>query len=111
MADLNRASETDLLMALRHPLRRDILRLMAGEKAVSPREIANALGLPLSSVSYHMRVLAERAAIALVRTKPVRGSTQHFYRSVLEAPWARQILGLTESEEKLEGESSTEQGP
>ena len=110
MTDLSRSNENDLLVALRHPLRRDILRQMAGEEAVSPREIASALRQPLSNVSYHVRVLADRAAIALVRTKPVRGSMQHFYRTAIEAPWARQILGLSEREAKPGGESSTEQG-
>jgi len=106
MTDPSRASANDLLVALRHPLRRDILRQMADEEAVSPRDIATALQRPLSNVSYHFRVLADRAAIALVRTQPVRGSTQHFYRTAVEAPWARQILGLGDTEGKSEGESS-----
>jgi DNA-binding transcriptional ArsR family regulator len=106
MTDLDRSTANDLLVALRHPLRREILRQMAGEEAVSPREIATTLRKPLSNVSYHVRVLADRAAIALVRTQPVRGSMQHFYRTAIEAPWARHVLGLGEAE----GESSTEQG-
>ncbi len=59
MTNLNRSDDNDLLVALRHPVRRDILRVMAGEKAISPREIAGALQQPLSNVSYHVRVLAE----------------------------------------------------
>jgi DNA-binding transcriptional ArsR family regulator len=107
MTDLNRASANDLLVALRHPLRRDILCHMADREAVSPRELANALDRPLSNVSYHVRVLADRAAIALVRTEPVRGSTEHFYRVTIETPWVRQLLGLGGAEWKSEGESST----
>lgn len=110
MTDLNRSNDNDLLVALRHPMRRDILRQMAGKEAVSPRELASALRQPLSNVSYHVRVLADRAAIALVRTKPTRGSMQHFYRAAIEAPWARQILGLGDEEGKSGGESSTGQG-
>jgi DNA-binding transcriptional ArsR family regulator len=110
MSDLRRSNATDLLMALRHPLRREILRQMAGEEAISPCEIASALRQPLSSVSYHVRFLADRAAIALVRTEPVRGSMQHFYRIAIEAPWARQILGLSGTDGNSEGESSVEQG-
>jgi DNA-binding transcriptional ArsR family regulator len=110
MTDLGRSTANDLLVALRHPLRREILRRMAGEEAISPREIANALRRPLSNVSYHVRVLADHAAIALVGTRPVRGSTQHFYRTAIEAPWARQILGLTEEDGGSQGESSAEQG-
>jgi len=110
MTKLHRSDDNDLLVALRHPLRRDILRQMTGEEAISPREIASALRQPLSNVSYHVRVLADCAAVALVGTKPVRGSMQHFYRSAIEAPWARQILGLPEDEGNSQGESSTEQG-
>jgi DNA-binding transcriptional ArsR family regulator len=96
MTNLNRSDDNDLLVALRHPLRRDILRKMAGKKAISPCEVATILDQPLSNVSYHVRVLADCAAISLVRTEPVRGSMQHFYCLTIEAPWARQILGLDE---------------
>jgi DNA-binding transcriptional ArsR family regulator len=105
MTNLNRSDDNDLLVALRHPLRRAILREMAGEEAISPREIANALRQPLSNVSYHVRVLADCAAVSLVSTKPVRGSMQHFYRTAIEAPWARQVLGLGEKDEGPAGES------
>jgi DNA-binding transcriptional ArsR family regulator len=84
----------DLLLALRHEVRRRILRLMADEKAVSPSDVANQLALPLSNVSYHVRVLADRGAVALVETKPVRGSLQHFYRLAVEAKWVLEALGL-----------------
>jgi DNA-binding transcriptional ArsR family regulator len=110
MTDLRRPNANDLLVALRHPLRREILRQMAGEEMASPREIASALGQPLSNVSYHVRVLADRAAITLVRTQPVRGSMQHFYRTAVEASWARQLLGLSEVDGRSEGESSAGQG-
>ncbi len=105
MTNLNRSDDNDLLVALRHPLRREILREMAGEEAISPREIANALQQPLSNVSYHVRVLADCAAVSLVSTKPVRGSMQHFYRAAIEAPWARQVLGLGENGGGAAGES------
>lgn len=107
MTNLNRSDDNDLLVALRHPLRREILRAMADEKPVSPREIARGLRRPLSNVSYHVRVLAECAAVSLVRTKPVRGSMQHFYCITVEAPWARHVLGLGQKDDGPEGESST----
>lgn len=110
MTSLNRSDDNDLLIALRHPLRREILRKMAGEEPISPREIATALDQPLSNVSYHVRVLAECAAITLVSTKPVRGSMQHFYRSTIEAPWARHVLGLSDPEGGVSGESSAGPG-
>jgi DNA-binding transcriptional ArsR family regulator len=111
MTNLNRSDDNDLLVALRHPLRREILREMGAEEAISPREIAGSLGQPLSNVSYHVRVLAECSAIALVDTKPVRGSMQHFYRAAIDAPWARQVLGLDRKSDSPDaGESSTEPG-
>ena len=110
MTNLNRSDDNDLLVALRHPLRREILRTMAAEKAISPREIAARLGQPLSNVSYHVRVLADCAAVSLVGIKPVRGSMQHFYCSAIEAPWARQVLGLSDPEGGSPGESSADPG-
>ncbi|HEU5061917.1 MAG TPA: helix-turn-helix domain-containing protein [Solirubrobacterales bacterium] len=99
MAPIDRSNDHDLLIALRHPLRRRILREMADGKATSPRELSDALNESLSNVSYHVRVLSARAAINLVKTKPARGSVQHFYRSAVDAPWARQVLESGESKE------------
>ena len=107
MAPTDRLDDNDLLAALRHPLRRRILRLMADGEVASPRELSVALRQPLSNVSYHVRVLAERGAVTLVGTTPTHGSVQHFYCTALEAPWAREILGLGESEGGAGGESSS----
>ncbi len=82
----------DLFMALAHPLRREILRKMLGGGQTSPRDLAAGLDEPLSALSYHVRVLAECGAIKLVRTKQIRGSTQHFYRPAVRAQWARTAL-------------------
>src|SRR4051794_14182565 len=86
----------DLFTALGHPLRRRILRKMLQEGGqASPRELAIGLEEPLSALSYHVRVLAECEAIKLVRTKQIRGSTQHFYRPAIRAQWARTALRTT----------------
>jgi DNA-binding transcriptional ArsR family regulator len=88
-------SETSkLLYALGHERRRQILRVMADDKTISPKKISKNLSLPLSGVSYHTRVLAACGAIELVSTGPAGGSVQHFYRLSLKAEWARQALGL-----------------
>jgi DNA-binding transcriptional ArsR family regulator len=105
MTTADRSDDDDLLVALRHPLRRRILRAMSGEDALSPRELAATLRAPLSNVAYHVRVLADCAAVVLVRTQPVRGSMQHFYLPAVEAPWARQILDLGEREDGERGEN------
>jgi DNA-binding transcriptional ArsR family regulator len=91
----------DLFTALGHPLRRRILRkMMEGNGEISPRELALDLSEPLSALSYHVRVLAECDAIKLVRTKQIRGSTQHFYRPVVKAQWARTALRTTKGRPK-----------
>lgn len=71
---------------------------MANRTPISPRELADALEEPLSSVSYHVRVLAENAAIKEVRRKQVRGATQHFYRWALKTKWAQTVLRETEDD-------------
>lgn len=83
------------MRALSHPDRRTILKEMRGEEEISPRELSKRLEVPLSNLSYHVRILAECEAITLVRTQPVRGSVKHFYRFAIEAEWAYGILGLS----------------
>lgn len=84
---------SDLFNALGHPMRRQILRQMLGDgNETSPRELAAKLEEPLSALSYHVRVLAECKAIKLVRTRRIRGSTEHFYRAVVKADWALTAL-------------------
>ncbi len=109
MGDPKHSDDHDLLLALQHTLRRRILRQMLGRESISPREVADTLDLPLSNVSYHIRVLAECGAVSLVDTKHVRGSVQHFYCTTLDAPWARQVLGLTEQEDES-GENKGDSG-
>ena len=106
MAPAHHPEDSDLLSALSHPLRRRILREMADGRPASPRELSALLRRPLSNVSYHVRVLAEKRAVTLVETRPSRGSVQHFYRSAVEAPWAQQILGLGKEDRGGTGESS-----
>jgi DNA-binding transcriptional ArsR family regulator len=106
MAASNRSDDNDLLVALRHRLRRRILREMSDGESISPRQLSRALRAPLSNVSYHVRVLADRGAVTLVRTKPTRGSIEHFYRSAVEAPWAMQVLDLGGIDGGAAGESS-----
>lgn len=89
------SEEVKLLQALAHPLRRAILKEMRGEEEISPRELSERLGIGLPGLSYHVRILAECEAITLVRTRPVRGSTQHFYRFAIEAEWPHGVLGLS----------------
>jgi DNA-binding transcriptional ArsR family regulator len=103
MAGGDHTDDNELLIALRHPLRRQILRAMADQDPISPREISDELRQPLSNVSYHVRVLADCGAVTLVDTAPVRGSMQHFYSPAIEQPWALAVLGLSEDGEAPTG--------
>jgi DNA-binding transcriptional ArsR family regulator len=87
----------DLLLALAHPTRRRILREMEGGPPASPRELTERLGDTLSNVSYHFRVLADSGALKLVSTRPVRGSTQHFYGTTIDAGWVQELLASEEA--------------
>ncbi len=109
MTSLDRSNDNDLLMALRHPLRRRILRLVGEHEVISPLELADKLDKPLSNVSYHVRVLVECAAVTLVKTAPRRGSVQHFYCSTVKAPWALEILERDGAEVESAGESPDSQ--
>jgi DNA-binding transcriptional ArsR family regulator len=80
-----------LVKALGHPLRQRILQQLRDDER-SPNQIASALGEPLGNVSYHVKILADCGAVELVRTAPVRGATEHFYRAqalprLHEAEW------------------------
>lgn len=103
--------DNELLIALRHPLRRQILRAMVKQNPLSPREISDELKEPLSNVSYHVRVLADCGAAALVDTTPVRGSMQHFYSPRIDEPWALAVLGLSENGKSPPGGEEEEPAP
>jgi DNA-binding transcriptional ArsR family regulator len=98
MAASSRSTQ-NLFDALGHPTRRQILREMDGGPPASPRELTERLDDTLSNVSYHFRVLAEAGVIKLVSTRPVRGSTQHFYGMEIDAEWAKAVLELDERTE------------
>ncbi|HEX3173170.1 MAG TPA: helix-turn-helix domain-containing protein [Solirubrobacterales bacterium] len=89
-----------LLAALKHPLRREILRAMADRKPISPRELSDQLEESLSNVSYHVRVLAEYGVVEEIDSQQVRGATQHFYRCTLRAKWALTVLRGREKKRK-----------
>lgn len=76
-----RISQQDLVKALNHPVRVKALTILT-ERTASPTEISNQIGVPLSHVSYHVRVLDELGMIEIVGEEPVRGAVKHFYKAV-----------------------------
>jgi DNA-binding transcriptional ArsR family regulator len=74
-------AQEKLVKALNHPIRVKALTILA-ERVASPTEIADEIDVPLSHVSYHVRVLDELGMIEIVEEEPVRGAVKHFYKSV-----------------------------
>jgi DNA-binding transcriptional ArsR family regulator len=71
-----------LMQAAANPIRVHAFSIVA-ERAASPKEIADHLGLrDISQVDYHLGVLEELRLVELVDTRKRRGATEHFYRSV-----------------------------
>ncbi len=76
-----------LARATAHPLRVSILEILGidGGRTLSPSDLSHELQIPLSNTNYHVTELAKSGLIVLVRQRPVRGATEHFYR-LPEAP-------------------------
>ena len=68
-----------LLKAMAHPTRLHLLGIL-NYRHVSPAEFARERGEPVSKVAHHFRSLEKLGCIEVVNTRPVRGSTEHFYR-------------------------------
>ncbi len=71
-----------LARATAHPLRVSILEILGidGGRTLSPSDLSRELQIPLSNTNYHVTELAKAQLIDLVRTRQVRGATEHFYR-------------------------------
>ncbi len=65
--------------ALGNPLRIRVAAEFIARGESSPIEVAGALGEPLGSVSYHVRVLEDLGCLELRRVIPIRGALQHVY--------------------------------
>ena len=74
-------TDVNLVRALAHPLRAQLLGILE-ERRASPRELADELGAPLGTVSYHVRTLAQLKLIKLVKKTPRRGAIEHHYEAV-----------------------------
>ncbi len=73
--------DQDLVRALSHPMRVRILEALQGRTA-SPTELAREFRESLGVVSYHANALLEVGCIEQVRTRPKRGTIEHFYSAL-----------------------------
>jgi DNA-binding transcriptional ArsR family regulator len=87
-----------IFKALRHSLRRQIVRLMIElDRPISPLELGRRLEVPTPNVGYHVRVLAQMDVLILFDEEAVAGSIQHFYeldKELAQQAWFRGSLGL-----------------
>jgi hypothetical protein len=93
-----------MLGALQHRLRREILRqLHCSDYPLSPAELGRLLDVPVTNLSYHVGILAQSRAVAMVDQRPVRGAVEHFYESrVGDNKVIREILLKTRAEDERE---------
>jgi DNA-binding transcriptional ArsR family regulator len=85
MPELPRHLDDRLAKALSHPLRVRILLRLTDSGVASPTQLAQALGVPVSNVSYHVGVLEDLECLELVRTERRRGALEHFYRATVRS--------------------------
>ena len=69
--------------AFMNPARQDILRLLqlAG-RPMTPKELADKMGISASSVTFHIKKLAELGVVALDHTEQIRGITARYYKAL-----------------------------
>ena len=82
-----------LVKALAHPVRVQILSSLE-DRVASPSRLADEIGAPLGTVSYHVRILAGLGLIELVDRKQRRGAIEHYYRArgptrISEGAWEK----------------------
>lgn len=81
----------DLIAAVGHPLRREILRRMSDGGRTSPGALARELDENLGNVAYHVRLLVRRGALRSAGGQR-SGPAQHLYRWSVQAAWVRTML-------------------
>lgn len=63
-----------------HPTRIAVLEMLTeSDTALSPVQIAKAMGKDVGHVGYHVRKLEEFGLVEFISERPVRGAMEHFY--------------------------------
>ncbi len=76
-----RSIEDAVSYAVAHGIRVDILCYL-NETPRSPTELAELMGLPLSTIEHHIKELLASCSIELAWVERVRNTNEHFYRAV-----------------------------
>jgi DNA-binding transcriptional ArsR family regulator len=82
------------LAALSHPTRTRILDYLQLHDRASPVELATAFGMPIGSVSYHVRRLHSLGYLRLVKKTQRRGAIEHHYAAVSASDPERVVAQL-----------------
>lgn len=84
-----------------HPLRIKILIALT-ERVASPVQLAKEFGEDLGTVAYHFRQLLKQKAIHEVDSRPVNGSTEHFYRAIQRPEMSDEESAALSPQKRLE---------
>ena len=85
----NGTIDHDLVKAMAHPLRYELLMRLGGRIA-SPNELSKEVDASLGAVSYHIRLLEQLGMVELVDRKQRRGAIEHFYRATQRAWFSKE---------------------
>lgn len=95
----HREATENRLLAMAHPLRADIFKILT-ERSASPADLTRALGLPrkeLPNVSYHAKYLVELGCAEVIETRVTPGRPAATVYKATE----RSLVNLTEWEKIL----------
>lgn len=82
-----------LLKALEHPVRAQVLAAL-GDRTASATDIADAIGVPIAKVRYHLRALAKLGLITSKEAENRRGVREYY--------WAADTPQLVEDEQQAD---------
>lgn len=80
MKPITDVDDPRIVRALSHPLRVRIMGVLE-QRTASPKELAEALGVKLENLAYHVRTLRDFGLIELERSEQVRGAIAHHYKA------------------------------
>ncbi len=78
-----RKTEARIAYSVLHPVRLDILSTLL-DRDTGRRELARALGQPLSVVSFHLKQLKDDHVIEVAWEEPGQRGTEYYYRAALQ---------------------------
>lgn len=78
MGESGKRIDQELVKALSHPVRVEIMESLQGRVA-SPTELAREMDESLGVISYHAKTLVRCGCLELVHAEPRRGTLENFF--------------------------------